>query len=409
MDLLAALAAAISLAVPGRTSANPSVSADGQFVAVAWSASEAAGATDIYAAVSRDGARTFDPPVRVNSAAGEARANGEQPPRVVLVHQNGAPPVMTIVWTAKGTAGTKLVSARSDDGGRTFRSSETLPDTDAPGNRGWHNTAVDPAGRIYAVWLDHRALARDESMPAAHHEHAAAGRPDGVAMAQKSSLYIQSLDGAVAPHVITNGVCYCCKTGLTIDHHGVVHAVWRHVYPGNMRDIAYARSSDGGRTFTAPARISEDRWMLDGCPDDGPAIAADAADRIHVVWPTLVADEREGDATIALFYASSLRGGAFTPRLRLPTEGIAHHPQIAVARDGSLVAAWDETANGARRVVTARAAPSAGAGRRFVRRIVSSDAAAVYPALATIDNGTVAVWTTKTPAGSAISVARLEF
>ena len=53
-------------------------------MAIAWGASTPAGATDVYAAVSRDGGRTFGPPVRVNDVDGEARLNGEQPPRVAL-------------------------------------------------------------------------------------------------------------------------------------------------------------------------------------------------------------------------------------------------------------------------------------------------------------------------------------
>ena len=44
---------------------------------------------------------------------------------------------------------------------------------------------------------------------------------------------------------LTSGVCYCCKTSLAIAD-GSVYAVWRHVYPGNMRDIAFTVSRDGG-------------------------------------------------------------------------------------------------------------------------------------------------------------------
>ncbi len=406
MELLIALAAGVSLLVPGRTSSTPSVAADGDFVVVAWGAADASGATDIFTAVSRDGARSFDPPARVG-LPGEARTNGEQPPRVVLSHRASGPPRVTIVWAAKGRQGTKLVSAQSEDGGRSYQDSRTLADTDAPGNRGWHHAVADASGRVFAVWLDHRALARDETMPAAHHGGADA-RPDGVAMAQKSRLYIQSLDGAVAPHAVTQGVCYCCKTALAVDARGVLHAAWRHVYPGNLRDIAYARSTDGGKTFTSPMRISEDGWMLEGCPDDGPAITVDAGGRVHVVWPTLVAGNGDA-ATIALFYASS-GGEAFTPRLRLPTDGIAHHPQIAVDGHGGIVAAWDEIAAGARRVVLARVSRSdAGADLRFTRSVLTTDGAAVYPSIAAGRDATIIAWTARSGSESKIAVRRREY
>jgi hypothetical protein len=115
MEFLVTLALAISLAVPGRSNATPSIAADGDFVTIAWGASTPAGATDVYNAVSRDGGRTFGPPVRVSDVDGEARLNGEQPPRVAL---RGT--AITIVWTTKGKNGTRLVQSRSDDRGLTF-------------------------------------------------------------------------------------------------------------------------------------------------------------------------------------------------------------------------------------------------------------------------------------------------
>src|SRR5205814_624751 len=129
------------------------------------------------------------------------------------------------------------------------------PSVAAAGNRGWENTAVDRGGRVLAVWLDHRELAQqDGQVAASHHDHskhgpgAADSKPDGVAMAQRSKLFVGSLDGAIAPRAITGGVCYCCKTALAVGPDGAIHAAWRHVYPGNIRDIAFTVSRDGGAT-----------------------------------------------------------------------------------------------------------------------------------------------------------------
>ena len=135
--------------------------------------------------------------------------------------------------------------------------------------------AIEPSGRVDVVWLDHRELASDSKVAASHRDHAAKpkDKPDGVAMAQKSKLYFASLDGTVAPRAVTGGVCYCCKTALVSGAWGKVYAAWRHVYPGNLRDMAFTMSQDGGRTFAAPIRVSEDKWALEGCPDDGPAMA----------------------------------------------------------------------------------------------------------------------------------------
>jgi hypothetical protein len=396
----------VTLAVAGRSNATPSLAVDGNTVVVAWSASLPGGATDIFAAVSRDGGRTFGPGARVNDVDGDARVNGEQPPRIAL--QGTA---ITIVWTTKGASGTRLVQAASRDGGRTFAKAAAVPGADAAGNRGWENVAVggaQAAGRAYVVWLDHRELARqDGEVASSHHEHmsapaASGAKPDGVAMAQKSKLYLSSLDGALAPRAITGGVCYCCKTAIATGSDGAIYTAWRHVYPGNIRDIAFALSRDGGRTFAPPVRVSEDKWVLEGCPDDGPAMSVAANGRIHIVWPTLVKD---GDAdTIALFYATSADGRSFTPRQRVPSEGLPHHPQIALGADGAPTLAWDESAAGGRRAALARVANDGSGRPRFTRIVIGERA--VYPVIAATTDATVVAWTASGAGSSTIQVER---
>lgn len=405
--------AAATLSVPGRASATPSIAADGQFVAVVWGGTLPDGATDVFLAVSRDGGRAFGDPVRVNHVPGDARLNGEQPPYVGLIPRPNNAPAIAVVWTTKGAKGSTLLQSRSDDGGRTFTPAAIVPGTDAAGNRGWEAIAVAPGGRVDVVWLDHRELASDAKMAMSHHDHAAKSgeKSDGVAMAQKSKLYFASLDGTTAPRAVTGGVCYCCKTALVSGTGGTVYAAWRHVYPGNLRDMAFTMSRDGGRTFASPIRVSEDKWALEGCPDDGPAMVVDAQHRIHVVWPTLVkepgADPAEPTETIALFYASSSDGLTFTPRQRIPSEGLPHHPRLAVDADGSLTVAWDELMKGSRRIAVARASHAGKGEPDFRRELLASRSPAVYPALAVTGGDVIAVWTSGTSKESSIQIGRI--
>jgi hypothetical protein len=181
------------------------------------------------------------------------------------------------------------------------------------------------------------------------------------------------------------------------------------VYPGNLRDIAFSVSRDGGRSFAAPLRVSEDQWALEGCPDDGPAMAVDAQHHIHIVWPTLVNDAPADRAhapepAMALFYAMSADGRRFTPRQRIPTDGMPHHPQMASAPDGALAIAWDEGVNGTRRAVAARAAMDAAGRPRFARVVLAERA--VYPVVAATSDGTVVAWTSAAAGGSVIRVER---
>jgi hypothetical protein len=404
-----------TLGVPDRSNAHVSMASADRFVAVVWSARADGGATDIYAAVSRDSGRRFSTPTRVNSTPGDAQVGGEQPPRVALRPRPSAEPEIGVLWTSKGNAGTTLLFATSADGGRSFgRSSAVIGD--APGNRGWQALAHD--GRDFlAVWLDHERLAAGTAVAGGAHQHQAGGspsrpaadKPDGVAMAQMSDLRFQALSGGRAARAVTGGVCYCCKTALAAAG-GALFTAWRHVYPGNIRDIAFAVSRDGGQTFSVPVRVSEDHWELAGCPDDGPAMAVASDGRIHIVWPTAVTDR--GQLTKALFHASSADGLRFTPRRRIPTDGVANHPQIAIAPEGGLVVVWDESGGGSRRVAAARGTVEADGQVRFVPQPVGSAERAVYPAVTATPEGVLLSWTATTAPAipnstSTIAVARL--
>jgi len=394
------------LGVTGRINANPAVAASGRFAVVAWGATPADGPTDIYLATSRDAGATFTAAVRVNDDQSPASLSGEQPPAIALVPRRGSDPEIVVVWTSKGGDGARLLSARSRDGGKTFTHAAVVPGTDAVGNRGWESVTAEPDGRVVALWLDHRGQAMGGAghahmshQPGAHAEAPA----DGVARAQLSKVFFGPV-GAAGARSIAAGVCYCCKTALAAGADGTIYAAWRHVYAGNLRDIAFAASRDGGRTFSDPLRVSEDHWELDGCPENGPAIALDTASHVHIVWPTLVT--QSGHETLALFHAVSRDDRTFSSRERIPTSGAAFHPQMAFSRGSGLLIAWDETGSGGHRVHFARAAIGTDAPA-FAAVTPPGDSRGAYPAIAATDAGALAAWATPAEAGSQIQVVQI--
>jgi hypothetical protein len=394
----------LTLTMPGRAGATPWVAASGSFVAVAWGATNAEG-TDVVVAVSEDAGRTFAPPVRVNQVAGEARLGGELPPRVAVTARAGSSqPEIAVLWTARAET-TEIKSARSRDGGRTFDAPQVLQAAAAPGMRGWPALALDRSGTAHSIWLDHRGLTAGTASQSGHEQHR--GEHDGVAMAQKSGLFYSSGASASGEHELTKGVCFCCKTALAAGPDGTLFAAWRHVYEGNMRDIALTVSRDGGKTFAAPVRVSEDKWAINGCPDDGPAIAVDEQGTAHLVWPTVIGGENpEG----ALFYSSTPDGEHFTPRVRVPTLGSPKptHPQIAIDPTGRVVVAWDELVQGRRNAVARVLTRGADGSPTFGEVItLDTDGAAVYPVLAATSRGLVAVWTTGSGEQSAVRARQL--
>ncbi|HUU33961.1 MAG TPA: sialidase family protein, partial [Vicinamibacterales bacterium] len=336
-------AAPVTLTVAGRSSSTPWIAAHGSRVAVAWAAADH-GQSDIFVAMSSDAGATFAAPVQVNTVVGEARVNGEIPPRVALHVKPGAPtPDVVVAWNAKDQ-GTEIKIARSVDGGRTFAAPVSLQATGAAGDRGWHSLALDQDGVAHVIWLDHRGLAEPKDTQAAM----MGGEHDGVAMAQKSRLYYASFGVRASPErALTPGVCYCCKSAVVALPGGRLVAAWRHVYADNMRDMAFTVSRDGGRTFAAPAPVSQDGWSINGCPDDGPALAAGPDRAVHIVWPTVIPG---AEPMGALFYSVLRDEPSFAPRTRIPTLGAPKpsYPQIVVDGAGRMVAAWDESVDGVR-------------------------------------------------------------
>jgi hypothetical protein len=339
--------------------------------------------------------------VRVSDGRGTARINGEMAPRVAFVPRAGQQPAIDVVWTSRD-ANAAILVARSVDSGRTFGAARELQRAGAAGNRGWATMTTDSRGGVHALWLDHRGMAAPGN-EAHHHGHdsAKAGQQAaaGAAVAQGSALYYSN---GSSEREVVNGVCYCCKTALAAGPDGTLFAAWRHVYPGNIRDIAFTTSRDGGRTFSAPARVSEDRWQLDGCPEDGPAVTIDTSGTAHVVWPTVVT---QPEMHKALFYATTRDGTRFTARTRVsPMRRNIAHPQVAISPGGDVAVFWDEIVAGRRRVFLSRRDPNGGFGPA---ESLSDTISASYPVSVFTDAAFVVAWTEGSPDDSRIVVRRL--
>lgn len=386
------IAPAVILGVPGHANATPSLAVSGRTVAAVWTASKD-GVSNVYLAMSTDGGATFSDPRRVNDRPGDASANNEQPPRVVM-SGTGAARVLTVMWSKRNEGPQRsrrdvLRMTRSTDGGRTFAPAKLTHDAAFTGARGWESLAAAADGSVHAVWLDGRDA--DRKMAAmAQSGGAHKGQPP-------QDVYHGRIapDGVVTEHVIATGVCFCCKTAVAVDAKSTVYAAWRHIFPGSMRDIAFAKSIDGGARFSPPVRVSEDKWELNGCPEDGPSMAIDAKGTIHIAWATLVTG---GEEQKQVFYATSRDGRTFSPRVRVPTSGVTNpgHPQLSLTSDGAAIV-WDETVDGVRRVSISR---STGSGTFQPPVVVSATESASNPVIAGSGRGELLVAWTSRPAAS---------
>ena len=316
-------AAGIDAAEPATATAT-----DGTFY-VAWVNHDAKQA-DVMLAHFNHKAEMQGAPVRVNRQQGVATAwRGDQPS--VAVAPDGS---VYVLWTARVDAGDKhgtdIYLSASTDRGQSFTSEVKVNDDKTPGPHGMHSLAVAKDGRIYAGWLDERNV----------HAPKPSTKAEGHHMESNRDLYVAtSTDGGrtfSANRKVASDACPCCKTSLAVSADGTLYAGWRQVLPGNYRHIAVASSTDGGTKFSAPVIVSDDRWMLQGCPVSGPSLSVDGASGLlTIVWFAA----GEGGAPGVYFAESKDKGRSFSPRQLLSQETVRGTPALAAGAQ-SMIAVW---------------------------------------------------------------------
>jgi hypothetical protein len=213
-----------------------------------------------------------------------------------------------------------LMYSQSFDAGATwteakFVHTDTLPDN----SRSYFDLATLPDGEVAVVWLDGRLKK---------------GKQGSSVFFAKTS----GADGFSSDKLLAETVCQCCRTDLYVDETGSVHVVYRDIEEslgGQIRDFVHIVSTDNGNSFSMPNKISNDNWVVDGCPHTGASMSS-RKDVMQIVWFT-------GGGIPGLYFAESRNGGsAFQPRELVSQTG--RHPQMAGMNDLTLTA-WQEPAS----------------------------------------------------------------
>ena len=220
----------------------------------------------IELAVSSDFGRQFGPAIQVNPAPEAIAADGENRPQLVFGPQGE----IGVGWTQSlptPFAGHVRFSW-SRDGGKSWSAPQNINDDSAAISHRF--LALDWSNKgLQAVWLD----ARDKAA-------AKAKKRDY----RGAALYGARFDPASGRfgdnRKLADHSCECCRVVIDRDRDGTPLVLWRHVFPGQIRDHALQRL-DGS---SALQRVSFDDWKIEACPHHGPGLSVDADGNRHLTW-----------------------------------------------------------------------------------------------------------------------------
>jgi len=242
----------------------------------------------------------------------------------VMRLSNGALVAEWLESTDDATEAYDLLLSLSRDEGKTWSTPEAPHHDATKTQHGFAALFASPAspGGFGLVWLDGRQTA---------------GKPEGQGSMSLRSAMFDASGRETADVLVDDRVCDCCPTSIAVTADGPI-AAFRDRTNEEIRDIAVSRYANGAWT---PSRVVHaDNWRIDGCPVNGPAIAASGR-TVVVAWFTGANDQGRAFAAF-----SRDAGATFGAPIRLDEAQTIGRVDVALLDDGSAVASWIEPANG---------------------------------------------------------------
>ena len=235
-------------------------------------------------------------------------------------------PITPQVWVAhwlrlapESAGAYHIATTVSADAGSTWSTPVQLNDDVAEAEHGF--VQLFPwNGGIGAFWLDGRQLA-EWSFDA----------PDALL---GTSLRVARLDDSgavVAREIVDELVCDCCQPDMALLSSGPVVA-YRDRTPEEIRDIVVRRNENGA--WQELVAVADDHWHIEGCPVNGPAIAA-VGERVAVAWFTAP----EGRARVRLARSDD---GAQSFKGAIDVDGVGSFGQVGLLLEdeGTAIVTW---------------------------------------------------------------------
>jgi hypothetical protein len=231
-----------------------------------------------------------------------------------------------------------------------------------------------PAG-FGLVWLDGRETAKA-----------------GGAMTLRSTRY--ESPGAGGETLVAPRVCDCCPTAAATTSDGAIVA-FRNRTADDIRDIYITRWN--GQAWSAPGPVHNDGWKINGCPVNGPALAARGRD-VTIAWFTA-----PGGAGRSFAAFSADAGRTFGAPVRVDDEESSGRMQVAVMKDGAAAVSWIESAKPPSQLRVRRVTKQ---GARSLPVTIAYGLGTQFPRMAAAQTEIVFAWVENSRGSSRVRTAR---
>ena len=264
--------------------------------------------------------------------------------------------------------------SRSADGGKSWQKPALLHRDGTKTEHGFVSMLPSSGGRAAAAWLDGRNFQQSS-----HDGHGAAAKEMTLRHAAIGANGQPSGEAVLDPRV-----CECCQTSAAMTSAGPI-VVYRDRSDKEVRDISIVRQVKG--RWTEPRTLHADGWEINGCPVNGPSIAADGR-RVAVAWFTAAKD-----APRVKVIFSHDAGESFGQPVQVDDGSPVGRVDVEILADGSALVTWLERTAAGGEIKVRRVRPDGTHDEATTLSASSVARASGFPRMVRSGNEVVFAWT----------------
>lgn len=293
----------------------------------------------------------------------------------VIALKDGSLAAHWLVKSGPGTYAYDVNISQSKDRGKSW-TNPIVPHRDqTQTEHGFVSLLPLSDGRLGAIWLDGRNMKNVKETD----EHA----PSTESMTLRYAA-IDPDNNLAAEIELDSRVCECCQTSAAVTSDGPI-VFYRDRSENEVRDIYVVRHVNG--SWTTPQPLFADSWQINGCPVNGPSVAAEGA-RVAVAWFTAVADTPRVKVAF-----SNDAGATFSQPIQVDDGENVGRVDVLLLPDGSALVCWlaGNVEGGEIKVRRVQANGAVGSPAVIARTSISRSSG--FPRMARLGNEVHFAWT----------------